>query len=163
MSTSTNSGGAGGLKAHAISREIRDLFNQIDRDKSGQISAHELTEVCKIMGMPPSALEEIDSLMTAVDKDGSGEIDLLEFATAMDTQLGITYSASELRNAFKMLSKEEGGDSSISKNTLEYYLSRYVPQGPTKEEVATVFEKLVGDARPTADYGELIRLYMALK
>lgn len=58
------------------------LFNLLDLDGSGSIEEEELRIGLESIGKCPSP-EELSNMLKAVDEDGSGEIDLLEFCVLM--------------------------------------------------------------------------------
>jgi Ca2+-binding EF-hand superfamily protein len=62
--------------------ELEGVFEKFDQDGSGNISTAEMRRVLQYMGFNPSE-EMFASLVKAVDTDGSGEIDVGEFLTAM--------------------------------------------------------------------------------
>ena len=57
-----------------------------DKDKSGSIDIHELKDALKALGIFLKR-DEIKSMMTKVDKDGSGAIDQEEFTALMAEQI----------------------------------------------------------------------------
>jgi len=62
--------------------ELEGVFEKFDQDGSGNVSTEEMRRVLHYMGFNPSE-EMFVSLVKAVDTDGSGEIDVGEFLTAM--------------------------------------------------------------------------------
>merc|ERR1719258_456525 len=62
--------------------ELEGVFEKFDQDGSGNVSTDEMRRVLHYMGFNPSE-EMFVSLVKAVDTDGSGEIDVGEFLTAM--------------------------------------------------------------------------------
>ncbi|KAJ1479750.1 hypothetical protein T484DRAFT_1813161 [Baffinella frigidus] len=66
------------IDAQDLSKHIKTRFVAWDLDHSQTLDKHELTEAMAAMGHRPSP-EEVDKLMTKVDKDGSGTVELDEF------------------------------------------------------------------------------------
>lgn len=56
-----------------IERELRDAFNMVDVDGSGEIDAGELRGLAKMLGMRMSN-KDIQNAMSEMDGDGSGEV-----------------------------------------------------------------------------------------
>lgn len=63
-------------------KELRQWFNTMDVDGSGDITADELEEPLVSMGFAASA-REVRRMVSEVDEDGSGEIDFDEFFKMM--------------------------------------------------------------------------------
>ena len=62
--------------------EFREAFNMFDKDGGGSIDASELKELLASVGQMPTDAE-LAEMIQAVDADGTGDIDFLEFATLM--------------------------------------------------------------------------------
>ena len=60
----------------------RSLFNQFDKDGSGELEIPEFRDAWNFLGLHGSD-EEIKRAFTSVDVDGSGKVDRREFATAI--------------------------------------------------------------------------------
>lgn len=60
-------------------RVLREWFDFLDDDGSGEITRDELGLPLISLGLAPS-MAEVDALINTVDQDGSGEIDFYEFA-----------------------------------------------------------------------------------
>jgi hypothetical protein len=56
-----------------VERELRDAFNMVDVDGSGEIDASELRGLAKMLGMRMSN-KDIEQAMSEMDGDGSGEV-----------------------------------------------------------------------------------------
>ena len=63
--------------------EIRAVFNQFDKDRSGYITAAELKEVLSKMGRSYSK-SEVENMIRTVDRDGNGKISIEEFAQLLN-------------------------------------------------------------------------------
>lgn len=77
---------------NAKRKELRQWFNTMDVDGSGDITADELEEPLVSMGFASSA-REVRRMVSEVDEDGSGEIDFDEF--------------------FKMMTRGDGGSNPV--------------------------------------------------
>ena len=62
--------------AHLSEQEIeefREIFNLLDRDGGGSISAEELTELTEMIGIEAST-KDIEHMIASIDTSGEGEI-----------------------------------------------------------------------------------------
>mmetsp|Transcript_9946 Transcript_9946/g.11273 ORF Transcript_9946/g.11273 Transcript_9946/m.11273 type:complete len:90 (-) Transcript_9946:269-538(-) len=66
--------------------EIKEAFDLFDTSGSGTIEAKELKVALQALGFEPSR-EEIEKLISGVDKDKSGKIDFHEFLDIMITKM----------------------------------------------------------------------------
>jgi len=66
----------------ATDSELRWAFNDADKNGDGNITAEELAEVLKALGMSPNRAQ-IHEMVTSGDANGDGLIDYSEFRTAM--------------------------------------------------------------------------------
>ena len=62
--------------------EFREMFAIADRDGSGAISVEELGSLMSMLGLQASA-EELDTMASEIDTDGSGQVDFHEFVAVM--------------------------------------------------------------------------------
>lgn len=75
----------GGGKSKSMEQKLakyEEIFNRYDADGSGTIEARELGQVMRDLGHEMTA-EELDTMVAAIDQDGSGEIDFEEFMQAI--------------------------------------------------------------------------------
>merc|ERR1712167_506328 len=73
-----------------LTEEQRECFTQafgmFDSDGSGVVSREEFGDVCLSVGMTPTE-DELEAMIKELDQDGSGDIDLNEFLSAMQSKL----------------------------------------------------------------------------
>ena len=98
---SPSSGTAGGPATH----ELASLFRLVDRDQSGSISRHELSQLLHSLNLHPTSQSALDSLIQACDSNDDGEIDWHEFTHLM--QLHSRSSTASRRDS------ERGGRSEL--------------------------------------------------
>lgn len=66
--------------------QIKAIFNEIDKDKSGSISVQEFKDALKAAEIEVSQ-EELMEKVQAADKDGSGSIELAEFISQLEENM----------------------------------------------------------------------------
>ncbi|ACO70037.1 predicted protein, partial [Micromonas commoda] len=57
---------------------FREVFDLVDKDKSGAIETEEVEELTKLLGLDLTR-DEVELLVREIDKDGNGEVDFEEF------------------------------------------------------------------------------------
>lgn len=96
--------------------ELEILFNYVDLDNEGSISASELSYLLDILGIQYDN-DELKFMMNELDIDHNGEVDFLEFVAFMTTTATTAYSEEEVLKAFKLFeAKNRSGY--ISKSNL---------------------------------------------
>ncbi|KDD71987.1 hypothetical protein H632_c4051p0, partial [Helicosporidium sp. ATCC 50920] len=71
-------------------RTLKQCFEMMDGDGSGAIDADELYEAFQLLGLSHTR-RQVEAVLRAVDKDGTGELELSEFLELMASQgLGST-------------------------------------------------------------------------
>ena len=63
-------------------KEMKEVFDLIDGDGSGEISFDEMRELMRVVGMDTDPAR-VQVIMNEVDTDGSGDVDFGEFAAIM--------------------------------------------------------------------------------
>ena len=63
-------------------KKIRAMFNEIDKDRSGEITNEELAEALK-KANPGMADEDVDMMIKESDENGDGKVDYNEFSMFM--------------------------------------------------------------------------------
>ena len=61
---------------------FREVFDLVDKDKSGAIETEEVEELTKLLGLDLTR-DEVELLVREIDKDGNGEVDFEEFLLVM--------------------------------------------------------------------------------
>ena len=90
-------------------RDLKLVFDIFDVDKSGFIDYDELRKACKILGFSLSK-DEIEKLLTDVDIDKSGQIDLNEFLEFIISRQGDDRDIfSEISQGFKLFDHNHTG------------------------------------------------------
>ncbi|KAK8569095.1 hypothetical protein V6N13_106973 [Hibiscus sabdariffa] len=106
--------------------EMKKVFNKFDKNGDGKICREELKSVLSALSSQPPSSDEIDKIMTVMDRDGKGYIDLDEFiafqgSAGVDGEENRTGNE-ELKDAFDLYDLDKNG--LISANELHAVLKR---------------------------------------
>ena len=86
--------------------ELREIFQLVDLDGGGTIDAEEMGKLLDLLGMQ-KAEDEIEEIMNAIDKTGSGEVNFKDFVWALKANVPKpTYSEKMLLLAFRCFAKD---------------------------------------------------------
>jgi len=139
--------------------EFREIFNLVDRDGGGTITKEELGELMDTLGIDATP-EEIDLMISEIDSDSNGEIDFEEFVAVMSRKVNATYTADQVKNAFKIFEAGCPGGH-ISAEALQRALCTYGTEKLTKEQAMELVSQLEPDARGLINYEEYVNMMMA--
>ncbi|KAG8373792.1 hypothetical protein BUALT_Bualt11G0062000 [Buddleja alternifolia] len=92
--------------------EIKKVFQKFDANGDGKISITELAAVLEGLGGAATSAAEMDGIMSQLDTDGNGFIDLNEFKTFHCG--GAAVNDKELKEAFDLYDKDKNGKISAS-------------------------------------------------
>ena len=87
--------------SHDQLEEIKEAFNLFDVDHSGSIDYRELKAAMKALGVKVDK-SELRKMITDVDADGSGQVEIDEFITMMTAKMGDNDTREEIDKIFKM-------------------------------------------------------------
>merc|ERR1711934_735169 len=90
-----------------------EAFRMFDQDGSGTISTGEFRDVCLAVGMTPTD-HELKAMIEELDQDESGDIDLKEFLTAMQSKTQDPEGEEIIKEAFKTFDIDGSGTLSHS-------------------------------------------------
>ncbi|KAK4132102.1 EF-hand [Trichocladium antarcticum] len=99
--------------------QYKEVFEIFDKDGGGDITAAELGEVMRELGLNPSA-EELQDIVNEADLDKDGVISFDEFLALMSQSVKEVDTEQELLNAFKVFDKD--GSGTISSDELRNVL-----------------------------------------
>ncbi|KAF9435634.1 calmodulin-like 3, partial [Entomortierella beljakovae] len=117
--------------------EFKEVFSLYDKDNSGTISTSEIGSILRKFN-PGITEASIQTMVRALDVDGSGTIDFLEFLTLMTRNSAKTDYDTELKEAFKVFDKD--GNGFISRSELSHALSN-LGSTLTEEEVDAMIQE----------------------
>uniref|UniRef100_A0ACD5USF4 Uncharacterized protein n=1 Tax=Avena sativa TaxID=4498 RepID=A0ACD5USF4_AVESA len=131
---------------------LKQMFNNMDTDKSGTITVEELKIGLAKLGSKISEAE-VQKLMEAVDVDKSGSIDYTEFLTAMMNKHKLE-KEEDLLIAFQYFDKDNSGY--ISRDELEQAMTEY---GMGDEaNIKEVLDEVDKDKDGNIDYEEFVEM-----
>ncbi|KAK3988877.1 hypothetical protein QBC44DRAFT_350941 [Cladorrhinum sp. PSN332] len=99
--------------------QYREVFEIFDKDGTGDITAAELGQVMRELGLNPST-EELEDIVNEADLNKDGVISFDEFLSLMSQGVKETDTEQELVNAFKVFDKD--GSGTISSDELRNVL-----------------------------------------
>ncbi|KAK3305871.1 uncharacterized protein B0T15DRAFT_213250 [Chaetomium strumarium] len=111
--------------------QYKQVFEIFDKDGTGDITADELGNVMKELGLNPSE-EELQDLINEVDTNKDGVISFDEFLALMSQTVKEVDTEQELLNAFTVFDKD--GSGTISSDELRHVLKQ-LGENLTDEEV----------------------------
>merc|ERR1712038_829749 len=88
--------------------ELKEAFDEFDKDGSGSISSAELLHVMRALGENPTE-DDVLNLMLEADLDGSGTIEFPEFLELMKQKFGEMDIEDDMRDAFNMFDRDKDG------------------------------------------------------
>ncbi|CAM9355368.1 unnamed protein product, partial [Choristocarpus tenellus] len=136
--------------------EFREIFNLMDKDGGGTITKEELGELMDTLGIDATP-EEIDLMIDEIDQDSNGEIDFEEFVAVMSRKVNASYSADQVKGAFKVF--EAGSPpGSINVDSLITALTTYGNEKLTQEQAHDLVSQLEPDHNGMVNYVEYINM-----
>ncbi len=137
--------------------ELKEIFDLVDEDKSGQISKNELKKLMETLRLHPTE-EELTAMMREVDADGSGDIDFDEFVTVMSRRVQADYTPEQLKSAFKVFETDNVPPGYVSTEVLEHALTTYGSDKLTQEEAAELLSTVDPEHTGKINYMEFINM-----
>ncbi|CAM9220220.1 unnamed protein product [Scytosiphon promiscuus] len=97
-----------GLSAEDL-EDLKEAFDNFDRDKNGSIDSAELATVLRSLGYSPTK-DQLKRLMNKVDLDKTGDISFEEFVMMMRLGGMETDYEKEINGAFEFFDKNSDGE-----------------------------------------------------
>ncbi|CAM9156043.1 unnamed protein product [Chrysoparadoxa australica] len=139
--------------------EFREIFHLVDRDGGGTITKEELGDLMDTLGIDATP-EEIDLMINEIDEDSNGEIDFDEFVAVMSRKVNATYTADQVKGAFKVF---EGAAPAghIYVDNLIKALTTYGNKTLTATQAQELVSQLEPDVNGMVNYNEYISIMMS--
>eukprot|EP00296_Roombia_truncata_P001147 JP436877.1.p1 GENE.JP436877.1~~JP436877.1.p1 ORF type:complete len:158 (-),score=38.05 JP436877.1:98-571(-) len=140
-------------------QEFRELFDLVDLDKGGSISPEELGSLMETLGLKPSQ-EELDAMIREIDQDGNGEIDFDEFVQVMSRKVQPTYTAEEVKAAFKVFETPSANlpPGYVKISVLEKALTTYGTEKLSMEEAMDLLSQVDPEHQGSVNYIEYVNM-----
>jgi len=136
--------------------ELKEAFDEFDKDGSGAISAQELLGVMRAMGQNPTE-DEVLNLMLEADLDGNGTIEFPEFLELMKEKYGSDDQESDLREAFKIFDRDRDGFIDMRElKKVSMMLGTLLDQ----QEIDELMEEADVDGNGKLDYAEFVKMLL---
>ncbi|KAK9684114.1 hypothetical protein RND81_10G187300 [Saponaria officinalis] len=119
--------------------DIEKVFQYIDENGDGKISAEELQRCVKAVGAQRLSIEEAAAAVECSDSDGDGFLSLGDFEELMGaTALSEEEKTAELREAYVMFSDKKDGTGVITPKSLKKMLRRLGEYKSNKECIGMI-------------------------
>ncbi|KAJ1458385.1 hypothetical protein M885DRAFT_513546 [Pelagophyceae sp. CCMP2097] len=138
--------------------EFREIFNLVDRDGGGTITKEELGELMDTLGIDATP-EELDLMIFEIDQDNNGEIDFEEFVAVMSRKVSATYTADQVKSAFKVFEGNAPGGH-IKVDVLVRALMNDGTDKLTEEQAQDLVSQLEPDRNGLINYDEYVNIMM---
>jgi len=134
--------------------QFQDAFQQFDTDQDGQVSSREVGYIMRSVGQNPSEAE-IQDMVMAVDKDGTGSIDFPEFLMMMALKFNTENAEEEVREAFKVFDGD--GNGYINRQELSVVMAN-IGEKLSPDEIQAMIDEADVDGDGQINYEEFYNM-----
>uniref|UniRef100_A0AAV2LG09 EF-hand domain-containing protein n=1 Tax=Knipowitschia caucasica TaxID=637954 RepID=A0AAV2LG09_KNICA len=141
--------------------ELRDAFNEFDKDKDGLITCKDLGNLMRTMGYMPTEMELIE-LSQNINMNLGGRVDFEDFVDLMTPKLLAETSGmigmKELKDAFKEFDMD--GDGEITTEELRSAMCKLMGEHMSRKEIDTIVKEADDNGDGTVDFEEFVKMMM---
>ncbi|CAL8272994.1 unnamed protein product [Lota lota] len=139
--------------------ELREAFEEFDKDKDGFISCKDLGNLMRTMGYMPTEMELIE-LGQNINMNLGGRVDFEDFVELMTPKLLAETAGmiglKELKDAFKEFDLD--GDGSITTEELRHAMTKLLGEQTIKTEIEQVVREADKNGDGTVDFEEFVKM-----
>jgi len=126
--------------------EIKEFFDNFDKDNDGIITLKELTSIMRALGLNPTELD-IQEIIKKYGKSDNGKIEFNDYLDLIQQKFKEPESEDQLIQALKLSNKEGGGIPVIE---IEHILSN-IGEKLSREEIAEIIKDIEIEGMVTYD------------
>nr|XP_046234021.1 calcium-binding protein 5a [Scatophagus argus] len=139
--------------------ELRDAFNEFDKDKDGLISCKDLGNLMRTMGYMPTEMELIE-LSQNINMNLGGRVDFEDFVDLMAPKLLAETAGmigmKELKDAFKEFDMD--GDGEITTEELRSAMTKLMGEHMSRREIDAIVKEADDNGDGTVDFEGTVTL-----
>ncbi|XP_036427682.1 calcium-binding protein 5a [Colossoma macropomum] len=139
--------------------ELREAFDEFDKDKDGLISCKDLGNLMRTMGYMPTEMELIE-LGQNINMNLGGRVDFEDFVELMAPKLLAETAGmigmKELRDAFKEFDMD--GDGEITTEELRLAMAKLMGENMSRREIDAVVKEADNNGDGTVDFEEFVKM-----
>eukprot|EP00775_Hariotina_reticulata_P006036 gene6036-6274_t len=138
-------------------KQLKEVFDLMDKDKGGTLSAEEVHELLQLLGMK-MRLDEVQQMIFEIDRDNSGTVDFEEFLQVASKPQQLPYSRADLLRSFRMFADKDAPPGSISPEALEAALLTYCQDMLDAAEISRLVHTLDTSKDGFIQYKDMVNL-----
>lgn len=145
--------------SHEELEELHEMFDLLDKNKGGTISADEVHWLMRLLGTQ-STYNDTMAILKESNKDGSGELNFDEFVQITAGTQRTSYSGKDASRAFKMFAEADAPEGKISKDSLHKVMMQYRSDEVTDEDAWRLINQMDVDIEGWVDYQKKVSMFL---